>query len=153
MRKDAMKMIVAAALIAAQIATVAPVSAAELVGPPSASAPRTGAFAGARFSVALGGKRASPARLGVAIAPLHRSQAGEGEAKLRFGEGVEFGIAGRQPPTLRLAGHRLAPGGVLVDEDGKRLGVSTIGAAGIAAGVILLGFVVLALAVRGDKDS
>jgi hypothetical protein len=146
-----MKTIAAAALIAAQLATAAPASAVELIDSSATATTRMGTFAGARASVALGGKQES-ARLGIAIAPLQRSQNGQGEMKLRFGEGVEFGIAGRQPPALRLAGHRIAPGGVLVDDRGRRLGVSTLGAAGIAAGVIVAGLVVLALAVRSDAD-
>jgi len=146
-----MKTVAAAALIAAQLVTVAPASAAELIDSPGAATTRMGTFAGARASVALGGKREG-ARLGIAVAPVQRSQNGRGEARLRFGEGVEFGIAGRQPAALRLAGHRVAPGGVLVDEKGRKLGVSTLEAAGIAAGVIVVGFLVLALAVRSDED-
>lgn len=146
-----MKTIIAAALIAAQLATAAPASAAELIDSPAFATTRMGTFAGARASVALGAKREG-ARLGIAIAPLRRSQNGEGEARLRFGEGVEFGISGREPAALRLAGHRISSDGVLVDAKGKRLGVSTIEAAGIAAGVIVAGFLVLALAVRSDAD-
>jgi hypothetical protein len=144
-----MKMIAAAALIAAQLATAAPAPAAELIDSPAAATSRIGTFAGARASVALGGKREG-ARFGLALAPLQRS--GQGLAKLRFGEGVEFGIAGREPPALRLAGRRIAPDGSLIDDKGRKLGVSTIGAAGIAAGVIVIGLVVLALAVRSDED-
>ena len=145
-----MKIITAAALVAAQLAA-APASGAELIDPPAAANTRMGTFAGARASVALGGK-SEGARFGLALAPVQRSQNGQGEAKLRFGEGVEFGIAGSRPPALSLAGHRIASDGGLVDEKGRKMGVSTIGAAGIAAGVIVIGLVVLALAVRSDED-
>jgi len=146
-----MKTIAAAALIAAQLAAAAPASSAELIDSPAGATSRMGTFAGARASVALGGKREG-ARFGLALAPLQRSRNGQGEAKLRFGEGVEFGIAGRQAPALRVAGHRIASDGGLVDDEGRKMGVSTIGAAGIAAGVIVVGLVILALAVRSDED-
>ncbi|HEY0413928.1 MAG TPA: hypothetical protein VGD66_12390 [Allosphingosinicella sp.] len=147
-----MKILAAAALIAGQILAAAPASAADLLDTPcAAGATRVGAFAGARLRVPLGGGRETPVRLGLALAPVQRTGGQDGATKLRFGEGLEFGLAGRTRPALSVAGYRV--GGEANGADGRRLGVSTIGAAGIAGAVIVAGFLVLALAARSDGSN
>jgi hypothetical protein len=147
-----MRLATAAALIAAQILGAASASAAELPDPAASAGPaRTGAFAGARLRVPLGARKDQQARLGLALAPLQRRQSADGEVRLRFGEGVELEIAGREPVALRLAGQRLTPDRG-VDGKENRLGVSTIGAVAIGAGVVLLGAVAIALVIRSGED-
>ena len=147
-----MKMITATALVAAQLASAASVSAADLAGPAEASQTRMGAFAGGRLRVELGGRHDRRARVGLALAPYSESRAGDGRTTFRYGEGFEFGIAGREPAQVRMAGHRLTSDGLLVDEDGRRLGVSTLGAAGIVAGVLVVGAVAAALLIRSNES-
>ncbi len=148
-----MKIITAAALVAAQLAAT-PAFAADLVDSAGAAPAqvRMGAFAGTRLRVELGGRHEGRTRFGLSLAPISHSQAADGRVTLRYGEGFEYGVAGRQPAALRLAGYRIGPGGTLVDERGTRLGVSTIEAAAIAGGVIVVGLVALALIGRNDND-
>ncbi len=147
-----MKRITAAALVAAQLAAAAPASGAELLAAGDPAQTRLGAFAGGRLRVELGGRHDGRPRLGLTVAPYSHRQAGDGRVTLRHGEGVELGIVGREPARVSFAGYRLAPGGAPVDSNGRRLGVSTLGAAGIAAGVILVGAAAFALAFRADDD-
>lgn len=143
----------AAALAAAPILTAAPAAGAELPAAPASRGPsRVDAFAGARLRVPMGGRKAGQVRLGLAVAPAQRREDSAGAAKLRFGEGLELSLAGREPAGLRVAGYRLAPGGTLTDEDGRRLGVSTIGAVAIGTGVVLVSAVIIALAIRSGED-
>jgi hypothetical protein len=142
-----MKISVVSAFVAAQC-LAAPAFAADLPdGPHYAGPSRVGGFAGARLRVAIGGRHGGEVRAGLALAPVRRTP---GEAKLSFGEGLEFGIAGRERPALRVAGYRLAPGGA-VGRDGQRLGVSTVGAVAIGAGVVVVGAIVIALAIRSGE--
>lgn len=146
-----MKAIAAASLVAAQLAAAAPTLAADLVAGADPAQVRMGAFAGARFRVELGGRHGGRARIGLALTPTSHSQSADGRVSLRYAEGLEFGLAGREPARLRLAGYRIGPGGSLSGEKrDARLGISTLGAAGIAGGVIVVGFLVLALAYRSD---
>lgn len=147
-----MKKITAIALVVAQLGSAAPATAADLAATGDATQTRLGAFAGGRIRLPLGGRNDRAARVGLTLAPYSQSRAIDGRTTLRYGEGVEFGLVGRQPARLRLAGHRLASDGTLVDDDGRRLGVSTLGAAGIAAGVIVAGAIIAALAIRNDDD-
>lgn len=147
-----MKILTAAALVAAQLVSASPVLAADLVGGPEPAQARMGAFAGARLRVALGGRHDGRTRFGLALAPISQSRTMDGRGVRRFGEGFELGISGREPAGLRLAGYRVGPGGALLDERHTRLGVSTIGTAAIVGGVIVVGLVGLALIARNDSD-
>jgi hypothetical protein len=149
-----MKALTAAALVAAQILAAAPATAAELPDAPRApGATRVAGFAGARLHIPLGARRgAEQPRLGLALAPLRRTAPESGEAKLRFGEGVEFGLVGHERPALRVAGYRMGPDGGLKGPDGRKLGVSTIGAVAIGATVVLVGAAAIALLFRSDED-
>jgi hypothetical protein len=138
----------AAALVFAEFAA-APAGAAALLDPRGSAPTRLDAFAGARLRIAFGGREAGRARLSLTAAPALRSADPAG--RLRIGDGVELGLAGRGRPELSLAGYRLSEGAA-VDRDGRRLGVSTIGVAAIVGGVIVGGLVVTALAVRADDN-
>lgn len=112
---------------------------------------RTGAFAGARFRLALGGKEAGQTRLGLTLAPTRQHRWSDGRQALGFGDGFELGVVSGEPITARVAGRRLT-GGPALGTDEPRLGVSTLGYAGIAAGVIVAGFIVLGVVGRSDNS-
>jgi len=112
---------------------------------------RTGAFAGARFRIALGGKEAGQTRLGLTLAPTRQHRWSDGRQALGFGDGLELGVASGEPVAARVAGQRLT-GGPALGTDEQRLGVSTLGYAGIAAGVIVAGFIVLGVVGRSNNS-
>lgn len=146
-----MKKLTIAALVAAQLASVAqPAMAADLV---QQETPRMGAFAGARLRIPLGGAREERRlRAGLTLAPTMRNQGADGASRLSFGEGLEFGIAGREPARLSLAGvpvNRLARSGT--GPDGQRLGISTIGWIAIGVGTAIV--IVVGAAVICSQDS
>ncbi|MEA3015082.1 MAG: hypothetical protein QOD42_3627 [Sphingomonadales bacterium] len=145
-----MKTIAAASLIAAQLLAAAPVRAADLGVTADQAQVRMGAFAGARVRLAFGGPDEGRVHAGLALAPFSRSQTIDGRASLRYGEGFEFGIAGRGPAGFRLAGYRLGPGPVRGDAGGPRLGLSTLGTAAVVGGVIVVGLLGLAFFGRGN---
>jgi hypothetical protein len=127
-----------AALVAAQLLGVAqPAAAADLF---ERDSQRIGAFAGARLRLSLGGGREEQRlRAGLTLAPTMHSRAAGGGIQLRIGEGLEYGVAGREPMRLSLGGmpvNRLVQGGT--GPDGRRLGVSTIGWVAIGAGIVVL---------------
>lgn len=135
-----MKKLTIGALLAAQVpGAVQPAAAADLV---ERDRPQIGAFAGARLRIPLGGAREERRlRAGLTLAPTMRVRHADGASRLRFGEGIEFGVAGREPVRLSLAGtpvDRLAGDGR--GPDGRRLGVSTLGwiAIGVGATVVIL---------------
>ena len=147
-----MKTIIAASLVTAQIATAAPAFSAEIADVASSNAStRTGAFAGARLRVPFGAAARQQTRLGLTVAPLQQRRSANGDVKLSFGEGLEYGIAGKEPVALRFAGQRFSPGRN-VDGKGQKLGVSTIGAVAIGAGVVLVSAVGIALIIRGSEN-
>jgi hypothetical protein len=134
-----MKIFVSAALAAAQTAAVAqPAFAAEIQREATAA---TGTFGGLRLRVPLDGRRNERApRLGLAFAPTVHTMGEDGAARLRIGEGLEFGFSGRRAsPSLSIAGRRL---GAAQDEDGNRDddegGIDTGEGILIAAGVVVL---------------
>jgi hypothetical protein len=126
----------AAILLCAQ-----PVSAADLgddSGGASAATQRHGAFAGARLRVPLGGTDRE-VRAGLAAAPLVQNRGADGSLQTRFGDGVEFGFAGRKPAGLSLGGTRLSDLGQRRDgPGGTRLGTSTGKGLAIVGGIVLL---------------
>lgn len=148
-----MKTITAVSLIAAQLLAAAPVRAADLgVVAADQAQVRMGAFAGARVRLGFGGPERGRVRAGLALAPFSRSQAMDGRASLRYGEGFEFGIAGREPAGFRLAGYRLGQGPMRGDAGGPRLGLSTLGTAAVVGGGIVVALLALALVGRSDDD-
>lgn len=140
-------------LILGQAIHGAPAPAAEIrEGPRTDGATRVAAFAGARLRVPIGGRDASRARVALALAPTQRSEGSAGATRLRFGEGVELDLAGRERSGLRIAGYRFSPGAAPLDGKGRRLGVSTAGAAAIGAGVVLVSAALIALVIRGGEE-
>ena len=134
-----MKRFVLAGLVAAQAIVAAhPAAAASLE---ETATVQSGTFAGARIRLSFGGGQMDRKfRAGLTMAPTLRTQAITGESRMRFGEGVELGIAGRRPLVLSLAGRpvgRLLPGGSSPDDE-RRLGISTGGYVAIGVGVAAL---------------
>jgi hypothetical protein len=129
-----MKRLAGAALIAALVGQ--PALAAELGSTPDRD---LGYFGGVRLRLPLDGRRGEPLRAGLAIAPLVQTRSMQGEVRTRIGEGVEFGVAGREPLRLSIGGvpaNRLVPG--RSGPNGSRQGVSTLGWVGIGAGAVVV---------------
>jgi len=146
-----MKSMIAILLILGQcLIPAAQAQAASLGDPIDFGRPELGAFAGARFRVELGGRNEGQTRLGLMVTPTREVRSPSGRTMIRYGEGLELGLTSGQPASIRLAGNRFGPGGKLIDEDGRRLGVSTLGIAAIAGGVIVAGLIGYALIVRGE---
>ena len=148
-----MKRLTIAALLAGQLTAAQPAFAAELA---ETRTQQTGAFAGFRMRVPLdGAAHERRLRAGLAVAPMLHSRTAAGESQLRFGEGIELGIAGRQPLRLTLAGQDLRRLGAQEseqDEDEDGDGPSTLGWIAIGVGtlaVIVVGAAALCLA---DND-
>lgn len=135
-----MKIVTMASLVAAQLLTVAqPAMAAELIDEKGATSQRHGAFAGARLRVPLGGESGRKLRAGLTVAPIAQGTTGEGSRRVRFGEGLELGMAGGEKPALAFAGRpvsKIAQGPVA--PDGRRLGTSTGKGLLIVGGVVIL---------------
>ena len=98
-----MKNYALAGLVAAQLIVAAQPAAAASFD--EMASVQTGTFAGARMRLSLGGgQQERKLRAGLTLAPMLRSQAISGESRMRFGEGVELGFAGKRPLTLSLSG-------------------------------------------------
>lgn len=134
-----MKKILIAALLGAQLA--APAAAADLIEDVRSEGTRTGSFAGARLRISLDGAPRERVRAGLTLAPTTHSLRG-GAARMRIGEGLEYGLTDRRGPALSLAGR---PVGELAQgprgPDGSRQNVSTLGWVAIGAGVVLVAVV------------
>ena len=135
-----MKKLTIAALLAGQLLTIAqPVAAAEIA---TARETRAGAFAGLRLRVPLdGGPGQRQVRAGLAVAPTLHSREGDGERRMRVGEGIELGVAGGDRIGLSIAGTPVDRLGLRPDgtaPDGRRAGVSTLGWVAIGAGALLV---------------
>jgi hypothetical protein len=133
-----MKLVLAAALCAAQVLPAAPAPAADLSAGDAAAPRQMGAFAGARLRVPLGGGQEKP-QAGLALTSTLRSGA---TGELRFARGAELGFSGNEAPLrLTLAGQpvsRLAQG--RGGPQGHKLGVSTLGWVAIGVGVVAVAF-------------
>ncbi len=132
-----MKKLMIAALLAAQVAV--PAQAADLVDTRASEGTRQGAFAGARLRVSLDAEPRERVRAGLTLAPTRHDLSGDGSARLRIGEGLEFGMTDRRAPGLSLAGRpvsEIAQGAN--GPDGQRRNVSTVGYVAIGVGVVLV---------------
>lgn len=132
-----MKKLTAAALVATQIGSAAaPAQAAEIIASDPPRSHQTGAFVGARLRLPLDGERRQP-RATLTAAPTLRSVRPNGESRLRIGQGLEFGVDGRElrfdlagRPLSRLAQGSEAPGG-------RHNNVSTAGWVAIGVGLVV----------------
>ena len=88
-----------------------------------------------RVRIALGSGSSERVRAGVALAPALR-QRDDGASRLRIGEGVEYGIVGRQPAGMSVAGYRV--GGTQRSPDGRRQNISTLGWVAIGVGTVVV---------------
>lgn len=135
-----MKLLVMTSLVAAQLMTAQPAMAAELIDERGATSQRHGAFAGARLRVPLGGESDRKLRAGLTVAPVAEGTNGEGSRRIRFGEGLELGIAGgSDKPALAFGGRpvsQIAQGPIA--PDGRRLGTSTGKGLLIVGGIVIL---------------
>jgi hypothetical protein len=129
-----------AALLGSQVLAAAqPAVAAELT---QTQPPRMGAFAGFSLRVPLDGIRRQPVRAGLAIAPTMTSAGADGAVRTRIGDGIELGVAGRQPLRLTIAGQDVRRLGAAQDSGGEteeeHHGPSTLGWVAIGAGAFLV---------------
>ena len=132
-----MKKLMIATLVASQLLAAAPPAAAAELD--RHAAPQMGAFGGLRVRLPLDGdRRERQLRAGLAIAPTMLSRTSDGETRLRIGEGLEFGVRGREPARLSLAGQDVRRLGVQGDEDDD-------GDGGIPTWALVAGGVVIAL--------
>jgi hypothetical protein len=128
-----MKKVMIAALLAAQLAV--PAQAADLVDTRASEGMRPGGFAGARIRISLDAEPRERVRAGVTIAPTRHDMRGDGSARLRFGEGLEFGFSERRSASFSFAGEPVRDLVSPVGPDGKRSNVSTVGWVAIGVGV------------------
>lgn len=143
------KLLIAGLVAAAQILPAAqPAMAAELHQDRAGTPNQVSAFAGARLRVPLGGREKPQA--GLALTSTLRSGA---TGELRFAKGAELGFSGDRKVRLSLGGRpvsQIAQGGKA--EDGRKLGVSTLGWIGIGAAVVVVGTAVWFYAAITDDD-
>lgn len=147
-----MRILTIAALIGAQLlAATQPAMAAQLE---AAGDQRIGAFGGLRVRLPLGGEPGGrQLRAGLTLAPTLHGRLANGETRLRFGEGLELGVRGREPIRLSLAGRDVRRLAARDDGEGRR-GVPT--GALIAGGLVLVtiaGVVFIAIALENADDS
>jgi hypothetical protein len=147
-----MKRLTITALLSAQLLAAAqPAMAAQLE---ATGDQRMGAFGGLRVRLPLGGEmRDRQLRAGLTLAPTLHGRLANGETRLRFGEGLELGLRGREPVRLSLAGRDVRRLAARDDGDGRR-GIPT--GALIAGGLVLVtiaGVVFVAVALENADDS
>lgn len=148
-----MKKLMIGVLLGAQLLAAAqPAMAAELA---ATGDQRMGAFGGLRVRLALGGNpHENRLRAGFALAPTLSTRAQEGETRLRIGEGLEFGVRGREPIRLSIGGRNLRRLAARAAGDGDDGGIPA--GAWIAGGIVLVtlaGVVFVAVALENADDS
>jgi len=146
-----MKKLLIAALVAGQVLTTAAPAFAQNYAPVRET--ETGMFSGVRLRVPFGGAAREPVRAGLAFAPTTRTEHQDGRVRTRVGEGLEFGMVGREPMQFSVAGtpvNRLAQG--RTGPDGRRLGVSTVGWIAIGVGASLVILVAATAICASDSD-
>lgn len=113
---------------------------------------RAGAFAGGRVLLSLGGREAGKSRAALTVAPTFIRDSATGY-RHSYGSGLEVGFAGRDP-HFSACGTKLW-GGVTQFERQDRMGLSTLGAAGVVvAGAAIIGGVIFAAQVaEGNRNS
>ena len=146
-----MKTLLITALATTQLAAARPALA---TGFTTLAEQQAGAFGGVRVRLPLDGPRSRQRiRAGLTLAPTLHSRTMQGDSRLRIGEGLELGAAGRERVSLSLAGtpvSRLTEGGRR--PDGERLGVSPLGWVAIGTGIVAVGAAVWFYATITDDD-
>jgi len=108
----------------------------------SAAQPAAAADLVERNSPQMGGARDERrARAGLTLAPTMRVRDADGGSRLRFGEGLELGIAQGSPLELSFAGRRVDRLGVSPRGNapgGQHAGVSTLGWVAIGVGTVII---------------
>lgn len=146
-----MKKLLIDTLIAGQVLTTAAPAFAQNYSPVRET--ETGAFGGVRLRIPFGGPARESVRAGLAFAPTTRADHQDGRVQTRVGEGLEFGMVGREPLQFSLAGtpvNRLAQG--REGPNGQRMGVSTIGWIAIGVGASLVILVAATAICASDHD-
>jgi hypothetical protein len=137
-----MKKLMIATLLAGQLLAAAPPAAAAELD--RHAAPQVGAFGGLRVRLPLDGdRRDRQLRAGLAVAPTVHSRTADGETRLRIGEGIEFGVRGRAPAQLSLAGQgvrRLNAQGEEDEDSGVPTWAIVAGAVVVVLGAGLVAF-------------
>jgi hypothetical protein len=129
-----MKKIAIAALIAAQVAS--PAAAADLVEDQRVQERRMGTFAGARIRISLDRAPNERVRAGLALSPAMHDARADGTARMRIGEGLEYGLTERRAPELSFAGRPVREIVAGADgPDGRRNNISPAGWVAIGVGV------------------
>ena len=149
-----MKLASIAALAATlSMAAAQPAAAAELE---SARSQQMGAFAGARLRIPLGGEDGQrQVRAGLTVAPTLHSRSADGASRLRFGEGVELGLSGREPVRLSIGGtpvSQLAQGGAGPNGERRNMSTAEWVGVGVGAAVVTLGVAYLLFSEWIDCD-
>ena len=128
-----------AALAAAQLAAApAAAPAAELIDGAGAEASRAGAFAGVRLRVSLDPEPSERVRAGLVMSPTTHGLRRDGSARMRIGEGLEFGLSERRSAEVSLAGRPVSE----IGPEAERSHVSTVGWVAIGVGVAAVAVVV-----------
>lgn len=146
-----MKKLLIAALVAGQVPGAVAPAFAQGFAPVRDT--ETGTFGGVRLRIPFGGAAREPVRAGLAFAPTTRTGYQDGHVRTRIGEGLEFGMVGREPLQFSLAGtpvNRLVQG--RTGPDGRKLGVSTIGWIAIGVGAAAVIVVSAAAICFSDSD-
>jgi hypothetical protein len=147
-----MHRIVMAAIVAGQLAAAPAAAAADLIEDRAIVAQQAGSFSGARIRVALGGgEREGRVRAGLVMAPTLRSEAAGRRGSLRFGEGIELGLAQDRSPVLSIAGRALV-GDQARRSSGPRAGVSTLAWVAIGTGIVLVAGALLFVDAMNDAS-
>jgi hypothetical protein len=146
-----MKKLLIAALAAGQVLGAAAPALGQAYSPVRET--ETGTFGGFRVRIPFGGGAREPVRAGITFAPTTRTDHQDGRVRTRIGEGLEFGMIGREPMQFSLAGtpvNRLVPGGA--GPDGQRHGISTLGWIAIGVGATAIIVVSAAAICLSDSD-
>ncbi len=146
-----MKKLLVAALVAGQILGATGPAFAQGYAPVREM--ETGTFAGVQLRIPFGGAARAPVRAGFTFAPTARAEHQDGRVRTRIGQGLEFGLVGREgvqfslagTPVSRLVQGRGGPGG-------RRLGVSTLGWVAIGVGGLLVVTFTAAAICFSDSD-
>ena len=146
-----MNKLLTATLVAGQVLTSAAPAFAQAYSPVRET--QAGTFSGVRLRIPFGGGTREPVRAGITFAPTTRTDHQDGRVRTQIGEGLEFGLVGREPLQFSLAGtpvNRLVQGAA--GPDGERHGISTIGWIAIGVGASLVILVAATAICASDHD-